>query len=73
MPVVFAPEPDPPTVAIRLVSGSGRRLGEAVIPARARRVNLRQRVGKARELANFVASHQDGDRWVYRQVGTERE
>ena len=31
------------------------------------------RVGKAQELSNFVASHKDGDTWVYRRMGVEKE
>jgi hypothetical protein len=74
-PVVAPPEPPlvPETVAIRLVSNGGRHLGDTVIPLRARRVNLQRRVGKARELSTFVASHKDGEAWTYRRVGVERE
>lgn len=58
---------------IRLVSNAGRHLGDAEIPAKARRASFTQRVGKARELSNFVASHRDGEVWVYRRVSVERE
>jgi hypothetical protein len=64
--------PSLPETRIRLVSNGGRLLGETSITTR-RRVTLQQRVGKARELSNFVASHKDGDVWVYRRVGVEKE
>ena len=61
-----------PQTRIRLVSNAGRTLDE--ISVTKRRVSLQQRVGKARALCNFVASHKDEDDvWVYRQVGVERE
>jgi hypothetical protein len=75
-----APEPPAPTLVsalqpsqtrIRLVSNSGKHLEDVSVTRR--RVSLQQRVGKAQELCNFVASHKEDDVWVYRQVETERE
>lgn len=56
----------PAAVTIRLVSGSGRELGQTTIPATQRRPTL------VRDRSVYVASHQDGPTWVYRRVGVER-
>jgi hypothetical protein len=60
-----------PQTRIRLMSKHNTVLDE--ISVTKRRVSLQQRVGKAKALCNFVASHKEDDVWVYRQVGTERE
>lgn len=60
----------PVPTRIRLVSNGGRYLGDTTITTR-RRVSMQYRIGKA--LSNFTVSHKDGDVWVYRRVGVERE
>lgn len=76
-PVVDAAQaPAPVTesqILLRLVSNSGRFLGETTIPARSRRNTLRHRVKPTQELSNFVADRKDGDVWIYRRVGVEKE
>jgi hypothetical protein len=83
-PVVQAEPPRPvkvtepvkaePKIRLRLVSHGGRYLGETVIPAKQRRNSFTYRVGKAKELSNFVASQRlPNGEWEYRRVGVERE
>jgi hypothetical protein len=71
-PVVPVPaKPKDGEISLRLVSGRGRHLGDAVIPARARRNALRYNVD-GDGLSSFVADHQEPDgTWVYRRVGME--
>ncbi len=66
----YTPPPVADGTRIRLVSNAGRLLGETTLTTR-RRVSLQHRVGGL--LSNFTVSHKDGDVWVYRRVGVERE
>lgn len=73
VPAVEPAKRPEPWTTVQLVSGSGRPLGKVQIASRNRRASMQWRVGKAKELSNFVAQHQQNGEWTYRRVGVERE
>jgi len=65
--------PSREAVPIRLTDPNGRFLGAIKIDRRMRRPTLCHRPSRAKTAYTFVAERQEGDTYVYRQVGKERE
>lgn len=73
IPDVTPVRPRIEAVPIRLIDQRGRFLGTIKIDRRMRRPTLLYRPHPSRPACTFVAEKHDGDGFIYRMVGRERE